>query len=85
VAVKDAAQEGDRVVFDLPGQRGTIDYVRLFRLLTAGGYQGDICCEVSSQLWRQPDYDGHTAARTCHANMRRALADAQDATGVDGP
>jgi inosose dehydratase len=85
VAVKDAAQEGDKVVFDLPGQRGTIDYVSLFRLLREGGYQGDICCEVSSQLWRQPGYDGPAAARTCHANMRRALAAAQNTTGVDDP
>jgi sugar phosphate isomerase/epimerase len=80
VAVKDAAQEAGKVVFDLPGQRGTIDYPRLLRLLADGGYRGDICCEVSRMLWSQPGYDGPAAARTCHANMRRALDQAGLAT-----
>jgi sugar phosphate isomerase/epimerase len=74
VALKDAAREGDNIVFDLPGSRGTIDYVRLFRLFVDGGYRGDLCCEVSGQVWRRPGYDGPAAARICHANMRAALA-----------
>jgi sugar phosphate isomerase/epimerase len=48
VAVKDAVQEGGRVVFVLPGESGTFDYAELLRLFHGGGYRGDFCCEVST-------------------------------------
>ena len=69
VAVKDAMQKEGKVTFVLPGEAGTIDYVTLLKTLVAGGYRGDICCEVSSAVWRQPQYDATVAAKTCYRNM----------------
>ncbi len=69
VAVKDAMQQGGKVTFVLPGAAGTIDYDTLLKTLVAGGYRGDICCEVSSAVWRQPGYDPQVAAKTCYRNM----------------
>lgn len=69
VAVKDAVQKDGKVIFVLPGEAGTIDYATLLKTLVAGGYRGDICCEVSSAVWRQPKYDAILAARTCYRNM----------------
>lgn len=69
VAVKDAVQRDGKVTFVLPGEASTIDYVTLLKTLAAGGYTGDICCEVSSAVWRQPQYDATVAARTCYRNM----------------
>lgn len=54
VAVKDAVKEGDRIVFRLPGQAGTVPYPNLLRLLHNGGYRGDVSCEVSGMVWSQP-------------------------------
>ncbi len=69
VAVKDAVERDGRVTFVLAGEAGTIDYITLLKTLTTGGYAGDICCEVSSTVWRQPGYDATVAARTCYRNM----------------
>ena len=69
VAVKDAVRMGDRVGFVLPGEGSTFDYARLFRLLRAGGYRGDICCEVSGMVWDRADYDPVAAAKTCYSNL----------------
>jgi inosose dehydratase len=73
VAVKDAVRDGERVAFALAGEAGTVDYVTLLRLLYAGGYRGDVCCEVSSQISGKPGYDPVAAARTCYRNMARAF------------
>jgi len=73
VAVKDATKSGDRVVFDLPGESGSIDFSSLIGKLFEGGYQGDINCEVSSMVSKQPDYDPVAAARTCYQNMSEAF------------
>lgn len=73
VAVKDAVRDGERVVFALAGEGGTVDYVALLRLLDAGGYRGDVCCEVSSQISGKPGYDPVAAARVCYRNMARAF------------
>lgn len=77
VALKDAAADGQRVAFRLAGETGTVDYPRLFRLFYDGGYRGDFCCEVSAQVSSQPGYDAASAARTCYANMSRAMAAAE--------
>lgn len=74
VVVKDAIRDGDRVAFALPGESGTFDYAALLRLLEAGGYRGDVCCEVSSMVSNRPGYDPAKAARTCYANMARAFS-----------
>jgi inosose dehydratase len=77
VVVKDAVREGDRVSFALPGSSGTIDYPHLLRLFYDGGYRGDVCCEVSSQLSRKPDYDALAAAKACYEAMNRAFEKAR--------
>ncbi|HUG91472.1 MAG TPA: sugar phosphate isomerase/epimerase family protein [Planctomycetaceae bacterium] len=73
VAIKDAVRKGDRVEFALPGESGTFDYRELFALLKAGGYAGDVCCEVSGLVWGQPGYDPVAAAKTCYANVAPAF------------
>lgn len=73
VAVKDAVQENGRVRFDLPGQAGTIDFPRLLTTLQAGGYRGDISCEVSGQVWSQSGYDPLQAAAVCYRNVAAAF------------
>ncbi len=73
IAVKDAVRRDGKVSFQLPGQAGTIDFVGLLKQFSAGGYHGDINCEVSSMIWQQPGYDPVAAARTCYANLARAF------------
>lgn len=71
IAVKDAVNEGatGRVRFALPGETGTVDYERILRLFAAGGYCGDVSCEVSGQVWNQKNYDPIVAAKRCYKNM----------------
>jgi inosose dehydratase len=82
VAVKDAVRQpgagpqNGKVIFQLPGESGTFDYPRLFRLFYAGGYRGDFCCEVSAMVSKQPGYDPLRAARVCYDNMSRAMSEA---------
>ncbi|MEE3368721.1 MAG: sugar phosphate isomerase/epimerase family protein [Planctomycetota bacterium] len=74
VAVKDTIQKGNATTFVLPGESGNMDYDQLLSLLFRGGYRGDVCCEVSSAVWRQPGYDPVVAAVTCYRNMSTAFA-----------
>lgn len=74
VALKDAVPEGNRVVFRLPGESGSFDYARLFRLFYEGGYRRDFCCEVSSMISSQADYDAPAAAKACYERMAAAMA-----------
>ncbi|HAY82851.1 MAG TPA: hypothetical protein DCY79_23835 [Planctomycetaceae bacterium] len=76
IAVKDAVQEKGRVVFRLPGAAGTIDFADVIKRFVAGGYRGDLNCEVSGMVWGQPGYDPIAAARTCYANLSKAFAKA---------
>ena len=76
IAVKDAVQQNGRVVFKLPGEVGTIDFPALIRLFYAGGYVGDINCEVSGMVWNRKGYDPVAAARACHQNMKKAFLQA---------
>ena len=70
IAIKDVVQlAGSKTTFVLPGQAGTIDYVRLLKQFYAGGYRDDVCCEVSSAVWKKPGYDPVQAARTCFDNL----------------
>ena len=73
VAVKDAIQQNGKVRFDLPGTAGTIDFVTLLKELQAGGYGGDISCEVSGMVWGKPRYEPKPAATTCYRNMAAAF------------
>ena len=77
IAVKDAVQQGDRVVFQLPGDSGTFDYAKLLHSFFAGGYRGDVCCEVSSMVSSQTGYDSLAAAKTCYGHMSAAFQQAQ--------
>ncbi len=73
IAVKDPVQQGDRVVFDLPGTHGTVDFPLLFRKFYDGGYRGDMSCEVSGMVWSRPDYDQIEGAKRCYAAMAKAF------------
>lgn len=79
VAVKDAVQttpeagKPPRVEFRLPGEAGTIDFVAVLKTLHAGGYTGDISCEVSGMVSGRDDYDPEVAIQTCYTNMSRAF------------
>lgn len=70
---KDVVQENGKALFKLPGESGAIDYEKLLRLFYAGGYRGDVCCEVSSQVWNKPDYDPAEAAKICIKNVDTAF------------
>ena len=78
VAVKDAVQQDGKVRFELPGAAGTIDFVTLLKELQAGGYRGDISCEVSGMVSGQPGYEPLPAAKTCYRNLAAAF----EAAGV---
>jgi sugar phosphate isomerase/epimerase len=73
VAVKDTVKQGEKTAFVLPGESGKFDYAKLLKLLYAGGYHGDISCEVSGMVWNKPGYDPVVAARTCYRNMTAAF------------
>lgn len=73
VVVKDTIVEGDKTRFALAGETGTIDYPKLLRLFYDGGYRGDVCCEVSSQISKAADYDPLATAQTCYRNMAAAF------------
>lgn len=79
IAVKDAVEIDGRVVFQSPGQAGTIDYVSLLSQFAAGGYRGDVCVEVSSQIWKQPGYDSSATLNSCY----RVLAEAFDSANIE--
>ncbi len=73
MAVKDAVRQGERIRFQLPGTGGTFDYEDLLRRFFAGGYRGDVCCEVSGMVSKAPGYDPAEAARLSYRNMARAF------------
>ena len=73
IHVKDSVLRNGRARFVLPGASGQIDYVQLLKLAAAGGYRGDICCEVSGQVFGQKGYDPVQAAKACHANLSPAF------------
>ena len=77
VALKDAVQQGQRVVFALPGESGTFDYPKLLRLLYDGGYRGDFCCEVSALVSGKRGYEPVAAVTTCYRNMAHAFEQAR--------
>jgi inosose dehydratase len=76
IAVKDAVQRDEQVVFQLPGESGRFDYAPLLKQFHGGGYRGDVSCEVSGMVWSQRDYDPIQAARVCYRHMSRAFQEA---------
>jgi sugar phosphate isomerase/epimerase len=74
VAVKDAVKDGDQVRFALAGEGGAWDQAEVISALYDGGYRGDFCCEVSSQVWKNnPSYDPVAATKTCFENLKGAF------------
>jgi sugar phosphate isomerase/epimerase len=74
VAVKDAVEADGKVRFALAGESGNQDHAEIIRAFHAGGYGGDFCCEVSSQIWKSdPTYDAVAATKTCYQNMSAAF------------
>lgn len=78
IAVKDAVKEGDKIRFLLPGEGDAWDHAEVISAFYDGGYRGDFCCEVSSQVWKAEGYDPVAATRRCH----EALKGAFDRAGV---
>ena len=69
IHVKDTVKKENKVRFALPGEGEDIDFVKLLNLAVQHGYIGDICCEVSSMVFRQKGYDSIAAAKTCSQNI----------------
>jgi sugar phosphate isomerase/epimerase len=66
IAIKEAVKKDGKLMFVNPGRGGRTDFAKLIGLFHAGGYRGDVCCEVSSQVWRQKGYDPIASARQCY-------------------
>lgn len=73
IQVKDTVKKGEKVHFVLPGESGKIDYTQFLKQAVQAGYQGDICCEVSSMVFKQKGYDPIAAAKTCYQNLAPAF------------
>ena len=73
VAVKDAIKEEGRVRFLLPGEAGTIDYKLLSRILREEKFAGPVCVEVSSHVWKRPDYDPKVAMHKSYDVLSSAM------------
>lgn len=81
IAVKDTIKTDAGFRFVLPGASQAFDYAQLFKLFFAGGFRGDVCCEVSGMVWNTPDYDPVAAAKQCYQN----LAPCFETAGVPRP
>jgi inosose dehydratase len=69
IHVKDNIGKDGKVQFALPGE-GDIDYRTYFQTVRKSKYHGTVMVEVSSQLWRKPDYDPVKAAQTSFQNLQ---------------
>ncbi|HEX8915804.1 MAG TPA: sugar phosphate isomerase/epimerase [Humisphaera sp.] len=78
VAVKDVELVDGKPTFRLPGETGKTDHAAVLKALHAGGYRGDVNCEVSSVIWKKPGYDAAAALKLCHEKMSAAF----EAAGV---
>ncbi len=74
IAVKDAVEVEGKARFALAGEGKNWDHADIIRAFHEGGYRGDFCCEVSSQIWKgDPNYDAVAATKTCFENMAGAF------------
>lgn len=77
IAIKDTVKLPDGgFQFVLPGEAGTIDYLKLLQTFYDDGYRGDICCEVSGMVWSKPGYDPVAAVKTCYKNVAKVFSEA---------
>lgn len=79
VAVKDAIEKEGKVQFLLPGQAGTIDYQLMYRILSEGQFNGSVCVEVSSHVWKRPGYDPAVALRKSFHVLSSAMGNSKPA------
>ena len=77
VAVKDAIEKDGKIQFLLPGAAGTINYKRLCQLLNEANFRGPVCVEVSSHVWKRPDYDATSALQKSYRILSAAMAAAK--------
>ncbi|WP_149498090.1 TIM barrel protein [Roseiconus lacunae] len=75
IVVKDIAMVDGKTQFALPGEIGSIPHGKILQRFIAGGYRGEVCCEVSSQVWRQPNYSPQNATEICYRNLSKMTAD----------
>lgn len=74
VAVKDAVEADESVRFAVVGESGNWDHAEIIKAFFEGGYRGDFCCEVSSQIWRNdPNYDPVATTELCYRNLKSAF------------
>ena len=73
VVLKDAInQEGD-IRFALPGTTDSWDQAEVIRRFFEGGYRGPFCCEISSHVWKQANYNHINAIQTSYEGMADAF------------
>ncbi|MDF1811107.1 MAG: DUF1080 domain-containing protein [Verrucomicrobiales bacterium] len=79
LVMKDVVRSDDgKVRFALPGAAGTIPHAEILRQFIEAGYRGEICAEVSSQVWKQDGYDPAEATRACFTNLSQIVSDASE-------
>jgi sugar phosphate isomerase/epimerase len=69
IVAKDVAKKEDKLEFALPGEANTIDHGEILKRFYQGGFRKSVCCEVSSQVFRRPDYNAESAAKTCYRHL----------------
>jgi len=80
LVMKDAFMLDGKVRFALPGETGCIPHADILEQFLAGGYRGEVCCEVSSQVWRQDDYNPEETTRRCFGSLTR-IVESMDESG----
>ncbi len=77
IVVKDVAKKGDQFEFALPGEANSFDHAEILTAFYIAGFRRNVCCEVSSQVFRRPGYDAATAAEACYDFMNRVFQKAE--------
>ncbi len=78
IVMKDAVLRDDKVQFALPGETAAIPHAAILKQFIDGGYRGEVCAEVSSQISKAKDYDPVQATKACFTNLTRIVAQAQE-------
>ena len=73
IVAKDVAKNGEQFEFALPGEANTFDHAEILTAFYTAGFRRNVCCEVSSQVFRRPGYDAAAAAKVCYDFMSRAF------------
>ncbi|HAY80669.1 MAG TPA: hypothetical protein DCY79_12755 [Planctomycetaceae bacterium] len=81
LVMKDAVQVDGKVQFKLPGETGQTPHAKTLKMFYDHGYRGEVCCEVSSAVWRVKGYDPAAATETCYRNLSKIFVDAGLRTG----